>query len=285
MDIGVFSILPDMTADPAVVAKHAEDVGIESYWVPDHTILPVKSSDEYPGAAPGAPPPDYLWQMPDPLLSLMRAAAVTRKIKLGTGIMLVPERNPLLAANMIATLDAASGGRFLMGIGAGWNREETEILGGNFDRRWGQTKDYILAMKELWTKEESEYHGEFIDFPSVRCFPKPHHKPHPPVLLGGFTATLVYKRIAEWGDGWLPIVQSVEQFSEGVEKLKRAAEAANRDYSELTRTVFSINGQWRKPEELRALERAGADRVVLWLPEGHMDVILDDMDNIARTLL
>ncbi len=285
MDIGVFSILPDMSADPAIVAKHAEQLGFESYWVPDHTIFPVNSSEQYPGATPGTPPPDYLWKMPDPLMSLMRAAAVTEKIKLGTGIMLVPERNPLLTAQLVATLDAASKGRFLMGIGAGWNREECEILGGNFDRRWGQTKDYILAMKELWTKEESEYHGEFIDFPPVRCFPKPHHKPHPPILLGGFTAKLVYKRIAEWGDGWLPVVETVEQFTEGVEKLKRAADDANRDYSELSKTVFGLGDQWKKEEEIRALEDAGADRVVLYLPDASVDVVLKEMENIAKRLL
>ncbi|MEH6639414.1 MAG: LLM class F420-dependent oxidoreductase [Porticoccaceae bacterium] len=285
MDVGVFSILPDMSADPAVIAKRAEELGFESYWVPDHPIFPVTFSTEYPGVEPGAAPPDYLWQMPDPLMSLMRAATATKKIKLGTGIMLVPERNPLLTAQLVATLDAASEGRFLMGIGAGWNREECEILGGNFDRRWGQTKDYILAMKELWTQDESEYHGEFIDFPPVRCYPKPHTRPHPPVLLGGFTAKLVYKRIAEWGDGWLPIVQSVEQFSEGVENLKRAADAANRDYSELTKTVFGINDQWRKPEEIRALEQAGADRVVVMLPEAPADVLLETLEAMAKTLL
>ena len=108
MDIGIISILTDMSADPAIVAKHGEDLGFESYWAPDHTILPVTFSDSYPGGAPGAEPPDYLWQMPDPLLALSRAAAVTSKIRLGTGVILVPERNPLLMAKQVATLDEAS---------------------------------------------------------------------------------------------------------------------------------------------------------------------------------
>jgi len=285
MDIGVFSILPDMAADPAVVAKRAEELGFESYWVPDHTILPVTYSEKYPGVAPNMPDPDYLWKMPDPLMMLMRAAAVTETIKLGTGIILVPERNPLLMAKLVATLDHASRGRFLMGIGAGWNKEECELLGGNFDRRWGQTKDYILAMKQLWIEDESEYHGKYADFPPVKCYPKPFHKPHPPILLGGFTAKLVFKRIAEWGDGWLPVVQTLDQFSEGVEKLKRAADEAGRDYSELSKTVFSGMGQWRKPEELRALEDAGAERVVYWLPEGPLDAVMTEMETIARELM
>ena len=286
MKIGVFSILPNMAADPAVVAKHAEALGFDSYWVPDHTILPVTYSDQYPGVRPGQPGPDYLWQMPDPLIALTRAAAVTSTILLGTGIILVPERNPLLAAKMVASLDSFSGGRFLMGIGAGWNREECQILGGDFDHRWGQTKDYILAMKQLWTQTESEYHGKYVDFPPVRCFPKPAQRPHPPILLGGFTAERVYQRIAEWGDGWLPVLESVDQFRQGVERLKRAAEAAGRDYGELTKTVFGIKGQWETPEEIRALEAAGADRLVMWLPENlPLDKLLGTMETMARRFL
>lgn len=285
MKIGVFSILPDMASDPAVVAQRAEELGFESYWVPDHTILPVTYSERYVGAKPNEPDPDYLDKMPDPLMMLMRAAAVTEKIKLGTGIILVPERNPLLMAKLVATLDHASQGRYLMGIGAGWNREECEILGGDFDHRWGQTKDYILAMKQLWMEDKSEYHGKYVDFPPVKCFPKPFNKPHPPILLGGFTAERVYQRIAEWGDGWLPVVPSIEHFSNGVEKLKRAADRAGRDYGELNKTVFGGEGQWRKPEEIRELEAAGADRVVLWLPEGPLDALITEMELIARELL
>lgn len=286
MKIGVFSILPNMAADPAVVAKHAEQLGFDSYWVPDHTILPVTYSDQYPGVRPGEPGPDYLWQMPDPLIALTRAATATSTILLGTGIILVPERNPLLAAKMVASLDAFSGGRFLMGIGAGWNREECEILGGDFDHRWGQTKDYILAMKQLWTQAESEYHGKYVDFPPVRCFPKPAQRPHPPILLGGFTAERVYQRIAEWGDGWLPVLESVDQFRQGVERLKRAADAVGRNYGELTKTVFGIKGQWEVPEEIRALEAAGADRLVMWLPENlPLDKLLAEMEAMARRLL
>ena len=286
MKIGVFSILPDMAADPAVVARHAEQLGFDSYWVPDHTVLPVTYSDQYPGVRPGEPGPDYLWQMPDPLIALTRAATATSTILLGTGIILVPERNPLLAAKMVASLDAFSGGRYLMGIGAGWNREECQILGGDFDHRWGQTKDYILAMKQLWTQTESEYHGKYVDFPPVRCFPKPARRPHPPILLGGFTAERVYQRIAEWGDGWLPVLQSADQFRQGVERLKRAAEAAGRDYGELSKTVFGIKGQWQSEAELRALEQAGADRVVLWLPENlPLDQLLAAMEALARRVL
>ena len=138
MKVGVFSILPDAAADPAVVAAHAEALGFASYWVPDHVILPVRYSTPYPGNLDGGPDPDYLWQMPDPMIALMRAATATRTIEVGTGVLLVPERHPLHLAKEIASLDAYSGGRFHFGIGAGWNKEECEILGGDFEHRWSQ---------------------------------------------------------------------------------------------------------------------------------------------------
>jgi alkanesulfonate monooxygenase SsuD/methylene tetrahydromethanopterin reductase-like flavin-dependent oxidoreductase (luciferase family) len=116
----------------------------------------------------------------------------------------VPERNPILTAKQVATLDDACGGRFLFGIGAGWNREESTILGGDFDHRWSQVKDYIAAMKVLWREEISEYQGRYVDFPPVRCFPKPARKPHPPILIGSVSSPHALKRVAEWGDGWLP---------------------------------------------------------------------------------
>ena len=138
-------------------------------------------------------------------MGLARASAVTQTLKLGTGICLVPERNPLLLAKEIATLDHFSGGRFIFGIGAGWVKEETEIMGGDFAHRWTQTQDAIMAMKALWTTEEAEYHGRYYDFPPVRSFPKPAQKPHPPIFLGSVTSPNVFKRIVAWGDGWMPV--------------------------------------------------------------------------------
>jgi len=184
MDIGLMHVTPNSTADPAKVAKRAEELGFESYWVGDHTIVPVESSIPYPGTKHDGMEPYYVSQLPDPLIALARAGATTSRIKLGTGICLVPERNPILTAKQVATLDDACGGRFLFGIGAGWNREESTILGGDFDHRWSQIKDYVAAMKVLWQEELSEYHGRYVDFPAVRCFPKPAHKPHPPILIG-----------------------------------------------------------------------------------------------------
>ena len=194
----------------------------------------------------------------------------------------MPERNPLLLAKQIATLDDASGGRFLFGIGAGWNREECEILGGDFAHRWSQVKDHIAAMKVLWEDEESEYHGKYVDFPPVRCFPKPANKPHPPILLGNIGSPLALKRVVEWGDGWMPVVESVEQFAEGVSKIRSLAESAGRALESLDFTVFGMHGQFRGTDEIAALEGAGAGRVILWVKSLLRDDIRRELDELAH---
>ena len=184
MNIGISIFAMDPSIDMAVLAKRAEELGFESFWLPDHPIMPVNTSSQFPSSSDGVIPRPY-GERVEPLVVLARASAVTSTIKLGTGVLLVPERNPLLLAKEIATLDKFSGGRFLFGIGAGWLKEETEIMGGNFPHRWTHTRESILAMKELWTKDEAEFHGTYVDFPPVRCYPKPAQIPYPPIFLGG----------------------------------------------------------------------------------------------------
>jgi len=285
MDIGLMHVTPNSKADPAKVAKHAEELGFESYWVGDHTIVPVVSSIEYPGAKHGGKEPYYVSQLPDPFIALARAGATTTRIKLGTGICLVPERNPILTAKQVATLDDACGGRFLFGIGAGWNREESTILGGDFDHRWSQIKDYIAAMKVLWKDDISEYHGRFIDFPAVRCFPKPAHKPHPPVLIGSISSPHALKRVAEWGDGWIPVISSVDQFTQGVAQVRKMAKELGRDPNGFDFTVFALEQQWRTKADLKALADAGANRVVLWILQPDLTSILKELDELACTVI
>jgi probable F420-dependent oxidoreductase len=281
MKIGLMHLTPWSKADPAIVAKRAEELGFESYWVGDHTIIPITSSVQYPGARDGRSMPDFLWQLPDPLLALARAGATTSRIKLGTGILLIPERNPLVTAKQVATLDDATGGRFLFGIGAGWNPEESTILGGDFEHRWGQVKDYIAAMKVLWCDDISEYHGRYVDFPPVRCFPKPASKPHPPILLGSVNHPQAFKRVAEWGDGWMPVIQRVEEFADGVKRIKAIATEIGRDPSGFDFTAFGGAGQWRSTKEVQEFERAGATRVVLWLKGQDLNSILPEMEELA----
>jgi probable F420-dependent oxidoreductase len=284
MKIGLMHLTPYSKADPAIVAKRAEDLGFESYWVGDHTIIPVTSSVQYP-AARGGGVPDFLWQLPDPLLALARAGATTSRIKLGTGVCLIPERPPILTAKQVATLDDSSGGRFLMGIGGGWNPEESTILGGDFEHRWSQVKDYVAAMKVLWQNEISEYHGRYVSFPPVRCFPKPKSKPHPPILIGSINNPRALKRVAEWADGWIPVVQSVAEFADGVKHIKSIAAEMGRDPNALDFTVFGGEKQWRSAKEIQEFEGAGANRVVLWLNGQDLNSILPEMEDLDGSAL
>ena len=219
-------------------------------------MLPVQSASQFPSG--GAIPWTYA-HFADPYIALARASAATTTIKLGTGITLVPERNPLLLAKEIATLDHFSGGRFLFGIGAGWNREETEIFGGDFDHRWTQTREAVAVMKELWTQDAAEFRGRYYNFPPVQCNPKPVQQPHPPVILGGL-ARRVLQRVAAWGDGWLPNRITPSQVEDSRKKLDELAAERGRDPRALT---ISVYGQPPDGQLVQDLLNAGADRVVV----------------------
>ena len=257
MSVGTSVPLPAYTVDVAFVARKAEELGFDSLWYAEHPILPVHSESPFP--ATGGAIPDTYRHFTDPFIALARASGVTTKIKLGTGIVLVPERNPLVMAKEIAALDQFSGGRFLFGIGAGWNREETTIMGGDFEHRWTQTREAIMALKELWTKDEAEFHGRYYDFPPVFCYPKPAQKPHPPVILGGH-AKNVLQRIVRWGDGWLPNRADPGQIEEGRKILDTLAAERGRDPASIS---ISVYGQPADCGLIQSYINAGADRVVI----------------------
>ena len=257
MSVGTAVPLPAYTVDVAFIARKVEELGFDSLWCAEHPILPVHSESPFPGTG-GAIPETYR-HFTDPFIALARASAVTSKIKLGTGITLVPERNPLVLAKEIAALDRYSGGRFLFGIGTGWNREETTIMGGDFDHRWSQTRESIEAMKELWTKDEAEYHGQFYNFPPVYCYPKPVQKPHPPVIVGGH-APNVLQRIVRMADGWLPNRAGPAEIESSRKILDTLAEESGRDPSAIS---ISVYGQPPDRELIQSFLNAGADRVVV----------------------
>ena len=258
MNVGVSVPLPAYLVDVGAMARKAEELGFESFWCAEHPFIPVQSQSRFPGSEDGVIPETYSHFI-DPFVALARASGTTSRIKLGTGIVLVPERHPLLLAKEISTLDLFSGGRFLFGIGAGWLREETQIMGGDFDHRWSQTRESILAMKELWTKGEAEFHGKYCDFPPVRSYPKPVQKPHPPVLLGG-GAKNVLQRIVAWGDGWLPNRITPDELRESRATLDRLAKEAGRDPSAIT---ISVHGQPADRDLIKRLHDAGATRVIV----------------------
>jgi probable F420-dependent oxidoreductase len=279
MKIGVNTRVSSQSVDVAVVAQKAESLGFESLWLPEHGVMPVHVTTRYQGSPDGAIPPS-MSDVGDPFIGLARASGITKTIKLGTGICLVPERNPLLLAKEIATLDHLSNGRFLFGIGAGWLREETEILGGDFAHRWSQTREAVLVMKELWTKEEAEYHGKFYDFPPVRSFPKPVHRPHPPIFLGG-SARNVFQRVVAWGDGWMPTRATPEDIKKGRATLDELAVAAGRPPDSLEITVY---GEASDPGMLKRFEEAGASRVIVRLQTTEGEAALSELERMAKQL-
>ena len=257
MSVGVSTPLPAYTVDPAFMARKAEELGFESLWYAEHPAVPVKSDSPFP--ATGGEIPWTYSHFTDPYIALARASGATSTIKLGTGITLVPERNPLLLAKEIATLDRFSGGRFLFGIGTGWLREETEIFGGDFEHRWTQTREALEVMKELWTKDEAEYHGKYYNFPPVKSYPKPAQQPHPPIIIGGM-ARNVLRRIVAHADGWLPNRVTPAEVEDSRKRIDAMAAEAGRDPKSIT---ISVYGQPADGDVVRSYLNAGADRVVV----------------------
>jgi probable F420-dependent oxidoreductase len=261
MSIGVIAPLPAYTINPAFFAKKAEELGFESLWYHEHPILPVHSESPFPGSGDGKIPWTY-GHFTEPYIALAMAAAVTTKIKLATGITLVPERNPLLLAKEISVLDLHSNGRFIFGVGTGWNREETTIMGGDFDHRWSQTREALEVLKELWTKDEAEFHGRYYDFPPVYSYPKPVQKPYPPVLLGG-NAPNVLQRVARHADGWLPVDATPSDVERSRKILDTLAVERGRDPASLSISVFAQPvGTTR--DQVDSFLNAGAERVAVW---------------------
>ena len=287
MDIGVFVLDTGSAADPAVLAKRAEELGFASFWVPEHTIIPLHYTTPYRGD-PNLEIPGGYYRMADPFITLSRAAGATTTIRLGTAVSLLPERNPLLLAKTIATLDQQSGGRVIYGLGVGWLKEETEIMGGDYPHRGTQAVEGIQALKELWTRDEAEYHGRYYDFPPVRLYPKPVQKPHPPIVFGGGRGPardVVFRRIVGLSDGWLPVFAPVDTIREGRAALDKLAEERGRDPASIKIYAMGGEGRYRSQEEVRELEEAGADHVVLWMERTEGDEALAELEELAGELL
>ena len=280
MDIGISTFPTDYSMDIAPLAKRIEEMGFTSLFVPEHPIIPVETSSPWPGSKDGVIPKVYA-DIVDPFVALGRASAVTTSLNLGTGICLVPQRNPLLLAKEVATLDMYSQGRFLFGIGAGWLKEEVEIFGADYPHRWTQTREAVQAMKELWTQVKSEYHGKYYDFPPVYSFPRSVQRPHPPVFLGGM-AKNVFRRVIEYGDGWLPNRVTPEDVRKGRIRLNELAAEANRDPESIQIIVF---GQEADGDLINQFAKAGANGVTIRLPTADEIETKKTLDNIAIKVL
>ena len=280
MEVGISTFPTDYSIDIAILAKKAEDFGYDSLWLAEHPILPVNSKTPWPGSPNGKIPKKYA-DTADPFVALGRASAVTEKLLLGTGICLVPERNPLILAKEIATLDMYSKGRFLFGIGAGWLREETEIMGGDFPHRWTQTREAVMAMKELWTTVESEYHGTYYDFPPVYSFPMPTQRPHPPIYLGGH-AKNVFKRLVSWGNAWMPNRITPQEIEDGRKQIESLCIESGRDPNEIGITVYGVAAD---RELLKDFESAGAERAVVSIDSVEEKQAIEQLEDMAGKLL
>ena len=228
MDYGAVMFPTEYSIAPDELARALEERGFESVWFPEHTHIPASRKSPWPGG--GELPRDY-WSAYDPFIALMAAAGATKRLKLGTGICLVIERDPIVTAKEVATLDRLSGGRVLFGIGGGWNAEEMENHGTAWKSRWRLLRERVLAMKAIWTEREASYQGEFVRFEKIWADPKPLQKPHPPIIIGG-DGEKTFDRVVEFGDGWMPIMRPhtspVEKIPALRERLKRRAAIRSR---------------------------------------------------------
>jgi probable F420-dependent oxidoreductase len=263
MDVGILIPATAESGDLAAIAREVENLGYESLLIPEHPVIPIGFKTPLPGGTGGELPEHYGRWM-DPFVALTVAAAVTRRIKLGTGICLLPEREPIIAAKTIASLDVVSGGRVILGIGAGWLREETEAMGTSFATRWKRLRETVEAMRALWTEPEPSYRGDLVKFPPVRCDPKPVQKGGPPILLGG-QGPKVLERIVRNYDGWMPIAGKPHSLKRRIDALKAVAAERGRKFGELNISAFVDPGDGGiSVDDLKAYREAGAHRLILF---------------------
>ncbi len=273
---GVSMFPTDYSIQPVALGRALEERGFESVFFPEHTHIPASRMSRWPG---GDDLPQEYWHTHDPFVALGAIAATTERLKLGTGICLIPERDPILLANVVASLDLISNGRVLLGIGAGWNAEEMENHGTAFKDRWPVTKERILAMRQIWTQEQAEFHGEHVDFDKIWAYPKPVQAGGPPVLIGADTKW-AHRRVVDYADGWMPIFGRSD-VRDSLAALRIVAEQAGRDMSTIDLSVFGVPP---REEIVTGLIEAGFQRILFPLPPAGEAEIIPRLDRYAALI-
>ncbi len=277
MDYGIAQFLTDYSIAPAALAVAAEDRGFESLWAPEHSHIPWSRKSPWPGG--GELPKPYYHAM-DPFLALASAATATSRIKLGTGICLVVQRDPIHTAKEVSTLDQLSGGRFLFGVGGGWNAEEMADHGTDFSTRFAVMEERIAAMKTIWTEAKAEFHGKHVEFDSMAQWPKPVQRPHPPVIVGGAFPWGARRAVA-YGDGWMPIGGRNQDVLELLPRFRQMAAEAERDPDSIAVTLFGA-----VPDDalLDRAEAAQVARAIFMLPSVDEAESLKQLDALVESL-
>lgn len=275
MDFGVVTQNTEYGIRPEVCAREAEARGFESIWYPEHTHIPASRETAYPLG--GELPKQYSHFM-DLFVSMMAGVGATTRIKIGAGICLLMEHDPIVAAKAISTLDVLSGGRILFGIGGGWNREEMANHGTRFEDRWKILRERVAALKQIWTQDEASYHGEFVNFERIWCWPKPVQRPHPPILLGAVSGAGL-KRVVDYCDGWLLVDPRGGALQKAQQELAERAAQAGREPASIPITVFLALEMTN--ELLDEYQQAGVARVVQFLPPDTDAQALQVMDATA----
>ena len=277
MHIGITQFSTAYTIRIDELAREAEDRGFESLFVPEHTHIPASRRSPWPG---GSELPEEYKHTVDPFVGLAYAAASTKTLRIGTAIALLTERDPIVLAKECATLDLFSGGRFELGIGAGWNAEEMENHGTTFRDRFKVMCDRAKAIKTIWREEAPEYHGPFVDFDPIWSNPKPVQKPNPPVLLGGETRYSL-ERVVDFCEGWMPRTRAFTDAKAEMARLAEFADRAGRDAGTIRTSVFGATGD---PEALDSYREAGVFRALVTIPPKGRDEVLPLLDKHAKLL-
>lgn len=262
MHIGLIPINVGIT-DPAMiraVARGAEAAGVESVWTFEHAIVPVDYASKYPYSKTGKMPANPETPFIDPFLALAYVAGCTKTLKIGTGVNILPQANPLTFAKQVASLDTLSGGRFVLGVGVGWLREEYAAMGTPFERRGARFNDYLVAMKKVWTGDVVEHDSDFITWSGFKSLPTPAQKPHPPILVGGGTDA-AFRRVVRHGTGWVAPSRDPEQLGRQLQRLRRIATELDRDPASVSVTAITLGEM--KAETLEEYAALGVERVVV----------------------